>query len=81
MLGALAFNIEGTNAQGFVYSFNVLSESLDIASSAKFDLAADVDIDEQYIILNNEILSFNDLEPVIRFEPSSGWKNHIESEK
>ncbi|HOC77466.1 MAG TPA: hypothetical protein PLO36_04790 [Methanofastidiosum sp.] len=59
MLGALAFNIQGTTAQGFVYSFNVLSDSSDIASLAKVDIITDIDISEEFIMLNNELYLSN----------------------
>ncbi|NMC76565.1 MAG: TMF family protein [Candidatus Methanofastidiosa archaeon] len=65
ILGALAINIQKTNAQGFAYSFNILSQSTDIAASAKVDIMADVDISEDYIILNNQIYLSNSPQTIV----------------
>ncbi|NMC59396.1 MAG: hypothetical protein GYA51_08455 [Candidatus Methanofastidiosa archaeon] len=47
------------NAQGFLYSFNISSESEDILSLAQMDIITNVDISDQYIILNNQVYLSN----------------------
>ena len=57
------------DAEGFVYSFDFKPKSTDMASFGKIEMTSDVNISDQYTIINNQIY-FSDVPQIIVFNKS-----------
>ena len=57
------------DAEGFVYSFDFKPKSTDMASFGKIEMTSDVNISDQYTIINNQIY-FSEVPQIIVFNTS-----------